>query len=111
MPRVDFDYCASSFLALRHVNNPDAIWKIGWEPFFVRRDVSKSTSIYTAAQMNRILEQSVTRALQKNKLGIMLSGGMDSAILASYLPRGTKAFTLRAEAQKTKLKVQLTLRV
>ena len=99
MPRVDFDYCASSFLALRHVNNPNNIWKMGWEPFFVRRDVSKSTSIFTAAQMNSILKQSVSRALQRNKLGIMLSGGMDSAILASYLPRGAKAFTLKAEGE------------
>ncbi len=106
MPRIDFDYCASSFLALRHVNDPEVIWKMGWEPFFIRRDLRKSTPIFNAVQMNHILEQSVTRALQRNKLGIMLSGGMDSAILASYLPKGTKAYTLRAEGEGAENEVE-----
>lgn len=33
--------------------------------------------------------------LDFNKTGICLSGGIDSALLASYLPKGTLAFTLK----------------
>lgn len=33
-----------------------------------------------------------------NKTGIMLSGGIDSAILATYMPAGTKAYTLKCIA-------------
>lgn len=35
--------------------------------------------------------------LRGKKLGLMLSGGMDSACLAAYLPAGTDAFTFRFE--------------
>lgn len=98
MNRVDFDFCASSFLALRHVCEPDRSWRAGWDPLFVRRDFSKSKSVYSAEQIEAHLQDRINEALSRETVGIMLSGGMDSAILASYLPKGTHAFTLRSLA-------------
>lgn len=97
MSKIDFDFCASSFLALRHICETGINWKSGWEPIVIRSNRENSTSVFTAFQLDEILENSIRLSLSRHKVGIMLSGGMDSAILASYLPKGTKAYTLRSD--------------
>ena len=54
--------------------------------------------VKTAADIEAYLEKS-TR--QHNKTGILLSVGIDSAILASFLPKGTKAYIMRCRTGKT----------
>ena len=56
-------------------------------------DESQLTYVYTVEDIDREI-QKVFDSLKGEKLGICLSGGMDSAILASYM-RGQDAYTFR----------------
>ncbi len=42
--------------------------------------------------------RSMLEKLDLSNAAILLSGGMDSAILASYMPKGTKAYTAKCSA-------------
>lgn len=43
--------------------------------------------------MDEVIKERIREFYVPNKTAILLSGGMDSAILASYLPKGTPAYT------------------
>lgn len=67
-------------------------------------DENSFSYVSTAKDIDEAI-QKVFDSLQKEKLGICLSGGMDSAILASYM-RGCDAYTFRflgGEYQKEEL--------
>ena len=99
------NYCASSFLAFRYIYDDD----MDFEPNLKHRtyrqhEDDKKTFVKTAEDINVAL-QKVFDSLKNKKLGILLSGGMDSAILASYMP-GCDAYTFRflnGEFQKEEL--------
>jgi asparagine synthetase B (glutamine-hydrolysing) len=105
--KVDPDYCNSSFIALRDVQKPNVGWKESWKPYFVRRDWTLSKPVFSAAQLDQAIETSLENSRVRHELGIMLSGGMDSAILATYLPRGTKAYTLRSQASGAQHEIEM----
>lgn len=94
---IDKIYCMSSFLALRYVSRPNVAWAKRWLPCCVRRDSSQLIPVTSSQEMNAAFQQEVGN-LPDGSVGILLSGGMDSAILASYLPKGAKAYTLRSVA-------------
>ena len=95
---VDKDYCMSSFLAVRHVAKENVAWAEGVLPKFKRRDFSKSDVVYNADDIDKSIQKQL-KSIDLSKTGIMLSGGMDSAILATYLPKGSKAYTMRSIAE------------
>lgn len=95
---VDKDYCINSFLALRHVAKPNVAWKENIVPNFIRRNFSKATLVKTAQDLDNSIKEQL-KAIDLSKTGIMLSGGMDSAILATYLPKGSIAYTMRSVAE------------
>ncbi len=95
---VDKNYCMSSFLELRYVANDNIEWTEGVLPNFKRRDYSKSDVVYNADDIDKSIKKQLEN-IDLNKTGIMLSGGMDSAILATYLPKGAKAYTMRTLAE------------
>lgn len=92
---VDKNFCMSSFLALRYVERRGVNFTDtlpyrrpelnGHAPILVR----------TAAEIDEtIRKQLEPLKKQYRKIGMLLSGGMDSAILASYLT-GCEAYTFR----------------
>lgn len=91
---IDKDYCMSSFLAFRYIERNDA-------DFFpsLRHRIphcipdSRKTLVKDYRDTDREL-QAVFARLQGKKLGILLSGGMDSACLASYMT-DCDAYTFR----------------
>lgn len=97
MYNIDKEYCMSSFLALRYVARRDVAWAQNILPTFQSRDFNKSTIVYNADDINKSIESQL-KNIDLTKTGIMLSGGMDSAILATYLPKGVKAYTMRTTA-------------
>lgn len=102
---VDKKYCMSSFLAFRYIYEDDKDFAIGLHhrPYHQHSD-DKKTLIKTAKDIDVALRK-VFDGLKGKKLGILLSGGMDSAILASYMP-GCDAYTFRfmgGEFQKDEL--------
>ena len=89
------DFCMSSFLALRYIENPSA----DFSPELRHRPVKKipeeeKTLVRDARDVDAAIAK-VFRGLAGEKLGLLLSGGMDSGILASYMPSGADAYTFR----------------
>lgn len=94
---TDKDYCMSSYLAFRYIEAEDKDFKEGLHHAnFVPlpNDVKKPCK--TADDIDEgIAEQFDALKAAGHKLGIMLSGGMDSAILASFMEGGMHAYTFR----------------
>lgn len=102
---VDKNYCMSSFLAFRYIERDDADFAEGLHhvPFRQMSDDNK-VFVHSAKDIDTAIQKQFD-ALRGKKLGILLSGGMDSAILASYMP-GQEAYTFRfngGEYQKQEL--------
>ena len=56
---------------------------------YVRIPNSAKTLVANAEETDLAIKN-VFRLIQNEKLGMLLSGGMDSAVLASYLPEGSE---------------------
>lgn len=92
---VDKNYCMSSFLALRYIDNNDIIFKQGLNrPDCRDKPPSEIWDIKVASDLDTHLRNYVNKNVDE-KTAILLSSGIDSAIIASYLKPGTKAYTLR----------------
>lgn len=91
---VDKDYCCSSYLALRFVEKEGVDFFDGLH----HRNAAISPledriGVHSAEELDREIRK-VFDEQGGEKLGIMLSGGMDSACLAAYMP-GCDAYTFR----------------
>ena len=91
---INKEYCCSSFLAFRYIYEKDMDFADGLKhEHFVQIPDSKKILVKTAKDVDEALKAQFDK-LKGKKLGILLSGGMDSAILASYMP-GCDAYTFR----------------
>ena len=91
---IDKKYCMSSYLAFRYIEKQDVDFFDGLKHELIPiPDSDRLTFVKTADDIDREL-QKVFETMKGEKLGICLSGGMDSAILASYM-RGCDAYTFR----------------
>ena len=103
---IDKDYCISSFLAFRYIERDDMDFYAGMH----HRNIdlladNEKTLVRTADEIGVAIEKQMT-AFKDKKKGILLSGGMDSAIVASYM-NGGEAYTFRflgGDFQKEELK-------
>ena len=104
---VDKSYCMSSYLALRYVEDEDRQFFGGMRhQVFKQQPVEKKVFVSDAYDIDIAL-RNVFRKVEHEHLGMLLSGGMDSSILASYMPEGSDAYTFRfmgGEYQKDELK-------
>lgn len=91
---VDKDYCMSSYLALRFVEDEN---KNFFEGIFHKNiklpKENEKIVVKTAKDIDNEIKK-VFFQIKGRKKGILLSGGMDSAILASYM-KGCDAYTFR----------------
>ena len=91
---IDKQFCMSSYLAFRYMEREDMNFYEGLKTFNIPQpDESQLTYVQTVEDIDREI-QKVFDSLKGEKLGICLSGGMDSACLASYM-RGQEAYTFR----------------
>lgn len=97
---VRFDgFCMSSYLAFRYVVDATASWAPGVTPGLPEMGQETQIPVGTPEEIHTALGGLVREALgEAPGLGILLSGGIDSAILAAMLPRGTKAYVIRFDA-------------
>ncbi|NVN97991.1 MAG: hypothetical protein HXX17_01615 [Geobacteraceae bacterium] len=96
--RVDLDFCLSSYLTFRYVAKPDTAWKHGIIPPFPDAAAQGKIKVKTAAEVLQQLRSIVAEHADVSTTGVLLSAGMDSAIIAALMPRGTKAYTIRFTA-------------
>lgn len=94
-------YCASSFLTLRYIADSNKTFKkgvipTGYQPFPPYYKIS------TAEDVRASICDYVGDLYRNNgETALMLSGGIDSAILARLVPKGTKAYTFRSSLPNT----------
>ena len=89
---IDKNFCMSSYLAFRYIERDDVEFFAGLQHKNFK-PVKEKVKVSTADEIDIAIEKNFSK-LRDKKLGIMLSGGMDSAILASYM-RGCDAYTFR----------------
>lgn len=92
-------FCLSSFLAFRYLVDPSAEWIPGVKPAFPALPAHDQIPVATMEEIEANLRKLVARRLTPTT-GILLSGGIDSAILAALLPPGTRAYTIKFNAAR-----------
>ena len=93
---IDRIFGNSSFLALRYIEKPDVDFT---EKYPYRHPEMPTDSNRVLVRTAQDIDEALRRQIEQKcsahrKIGIFLSGGMDSSILASYLP-GKDAYTFR----------------
>ena len=92
---IDKSYCMSSFLSLRYVEDENKQFFEGLHhKVFKQQPLERKVLVSDAYDIDIAL-RNVFRCIAHEKLGMLLSGGMDSSILASYMPEGADAYTFR----------------
>lgn len=103
---VDKNYCMSSYLAFRYIERDDMDFYEGFHHENIKPvEEKEKTLVRTSEDISHAIQQ-VFDSLKGQKLGIMLSGGMDSANLASYM-RGCDAYTFRFVSNTEKQQEEL----
>lgn len=96
---IDKDFCLSSYIAYRY------IYKDGIDFFegmhhqnIIPIPIEERIPVKTADDIDLNIKKQFDELYKKyNKIGILLSGGMDSAILAAYLKPGSNAYTFTTD--------------
>ena len=92
---VDKDFCLSSYIGLRYIykDNIDFFENIKHKTYKLIED-DKKILVSNADDIDEAIKKMIDKLYEKyDSVGILLSGGMDSAILASYLKEGSHAYT------------------
>ncbi len=92
--KVDKTYCASSYLMYRTVADTEKCFsenlKINRANINVQKDkVKTSEDLYSS------LERQMKELTADGKAALALSGGIDSAILAKFMPKGSTCYTFQ----------------
>lgn len=92
---VDKSYCMSSFLSLRYVEDDEKqFFDNVYHQVYKQQPLERKVFVSDAHDLDIAL-RNVFRRVAHEKLGMLLSGGIDSSILASYMPEGADAYTFR----------------
>lgn len=90
---TDKDFCLSSYMAFRYIWKDDC----DFYPGFCHTNpppAGDRTPVASPEEMDAFIKGFIDRLYARyEKIGILLSGGMDSAILSSYLKPGSPAYT------------------
>lgn len=96
--KTDNRFCMNSYLMYRTLVDHDKCLDTQQEPWYFK-GMEERKPVNTAEELDAYLREQMKQIVGKGPVALMLSGGMDSAILARYLPEGTQTYTLRCEAQ------------
>ena len=92
--KVDKTYCMSSFLMYRTIVGHDRKFSENTTPRFYETAGSLEP-ICDSEELERSLRRSVEQVCQGGRTALALSGGIDSAVLARFMPRGSVAYTFK----------------
>lgn len=85
----------SAYLALRYIEDEDKQFFEGLRHQVYRQLPPERKVLVSSADDIDVALRNVFRRIAHEKPGLLLSGGMDSSILASYMPEGSDAYTFR----------------
>lgn len=92
---VDKNFCMSSYLAFRYIEDNEKEFAEGLSHQKIHPVPLIAKTFVGNAEDTDVAIRNVFKLVSKEKLGILLSGGMDSGSLASYMPAGSFAYTFR----------------
>ena len=91
---INKEFCMSSYMAFRYVEKDDMDFYLGIHHNNIKPIPDEQRIlVHTSDDIDREITKQIEQFKNKKK-GILLSGGMDSAIVASYLS-GSNAYTFR----------------
>lgn len=88
-------YLAFRFVKDENINFFDGLSHSVYKPL----DDSEIIPVKTVEDMDKVIKKKIDEFFVPYKTAILLSGGIDSAILAAYVPKGTKAYTFKCVAE------------
>lgn len=91
---VDKVYCMSSFLMHRTIVDRNKTFSEKVIPRLFTKDYV-CEPIHNSEELQVSLKRQVEEMTADGKAALALSGGIDSAVLAKYMPRGSKAYTFK----------------
>ena len=91
---TDKKTCMSSYLIFRYVYDQNISFQDNYTCRIVDLDFER-IPVYDTESLQNALSNCVHKACLDGKAALALSGGIDSAILARFVPEGTKAYTFR----------------
>ncbi len=91
---VDKDFSFSSYLAFRYIVKKGIGWGEGVVPEFPEIEEGELFKVKTPEDVREALKAILAEEL-KADTGLLLSSGIDSAILAALLPKDTPSYTIR----------------
>ena len=96
---IDKDFCLSSYIAYRYIYKDDMDFYEGMHhELYKAIPIEKRIGVKTTEDIDREIQKQFDELYKKyNRIGILLSGGQDSANLASYLKPGSNAYTFSTE--------------
>lgn len=93
---VDKKYCMSSFLTFRTIADNTKCFKDGVRPQILEGwNTSDRRQIHNSRQLEEYLRARVEKETAGSRMALALSGGIDSAILAKFMPKGSVAYTFK----------------
>lgn len=93
--KVDKEYCMSSFLMYRTICDDNKSFCKMLTPRLFKMDSLVRTPVYTSEDLGELLRKQIVDATNDGKAALALSGGIDSAILARFMPAGAVVYTFR----------------
>lgn len=92
---TDKDFCLSSYIAFRYIWKDEVDFAEGFQHKNFRPvEENNRIKVKTSADIDREIQKQFDELYAKyDHIGILLSGGMDSANLAAYLKPGSHAYT------------------
>ena len=94
---VDKIYAMSSFLQYRTVCDPQVSFTTAMDAPR-KKNVSfrgSRTPIHMSDELLLFIENYILKSMENRKVALALSGGIDSAICAKYMPKGSVAYTFK----------------
>ena len=95
---VNKDFCLSSYMAFRYIWKDGVDFAEGFQhKNFLPLEMKNRVAVRTSKEMDREIQKQFDELYGKyQNIGILLSGGMDSANLAAYLKPGSHAYTFNS---------------
>ena len=90
----DKKYCMSSYLMYRTIADDNKCFSNNLKPNKYHVDFSK-IQVANSEDLGKALENQIKEITKDGKAALALSGGIDSAILAKYMPKGSKVYTFQ----------------
>lgn len=91
---VDKDYCMSSWLMYRTIVDNTKCFAKNIKDFHVLPPNDRY-EVHNSEDLEQFLRNEVNKITQHGKTALALSGGIDSAVLAKMMPKGSIAYTFK----------------